>query len=328
MFQHILVPLDGSARAERAIPVAARLARAASGCVTLLQAVTLPLEIAEQTFESPMVQGNMAVDREQATDYLARIAAAEELTGVTVMTEVANGNPAQLILAAASTQSLDVPPVDLIIIGSHGFTDFKRWALGSVALKVARHSSVPVLVLHERGGGLMDLHPHGVQPVRVLVALDGSAPAEATLEPAAYLSVALSAPAPGVLHVARVIPWPAEEDVHQDEMVTAARKLALSEARAYLATVEQRLQTGELAQLHLTITSSVAVRADVAATLIGMAETGAYQEDPGTGSSCDVIALATHGRSGLEHWVIGSVTERILGATRLPLLIVRPQKKA
>ncbi|MDQ2903366.1 MAG: universal stress protein, partial [Chloroflexota bacterium] len=39
---------------------------------------------------------------------------------------------------------------------------------------------------------------------------------------------------------------------------------------------------------------------------------------------CDVIALAIHGRSGLERWVRGSVTERLLGATKLPLLIVRP----
>jgi hypothetical protein len=39
-----------------------------------------------------------------------------------------------------------------------------------------------------------------------------------------------------------------------------------------------------------------------------------------------VIALATHGRGGIKRWMMGSVTERILGATRLPLLIVRPQK--
>ncbi|HEV2579957.1 MAG TPA: universal stress protein, partial [Ktedonobacteraceae bacterium] len=39
---------------------------------------------------------------------------------------------------------------------------------------------------------------------------------------------------------------------------------------------------------------------------------------------CDLVAMATHGRTGFQHWVLGSVTERVLGATRLPILIVRP----
>jgi nucleotide-binding universal stress UspA family protein len=324
MFQHILVPLDGSARAERAIPVAARIARATGGCVTLLRAVTLASEFAWQTMESAIWQENFEADRARATDYLARIAASEELTGMTVMPEVANGHPAQLILAVADSQSLDIPPVDLIIMCSHGVTGFQRWVLGSVAQHVARHSPVPVLVLNERGDALTTLHPDSPRSVRVLVGLDGSSLAEATLVPAANLSVALSAPAQGILHLARVIPWPAEEEIRQSKMVTAARELALSEARAYLDTVQRRLQAGELAQVHLIITSSVALRADVADTLIGMAETGAYQEGTGKFNGCDMIALATHGRSGLEHWVIGSVAERILGTTKLPLLIVRP----
>ena len=49
------------------------------------------------------------------------------------------------------------------------------------------------------------------------------------------------------------------------------------------------------------------------------------QADPG---GCDLIAISTHGRSGLERWVMGSVTQRLLDTTRLPMLIVRPQKKA
>ncbi len=148
----------------------------------------------------------------QSTNYLARLATAEQLSGVAMMTEVANGHPAQLILAVARSHLLDAPPVDLIIMCSHGATGFKRWALGSVAQKVARHSPAPVLILHERGSVPTSLHSENMHPVRVLVALDGSPLAETTLEPAAYLSAALSAPARGVLHLARVLPWPAEED--------------------------------------------------------------------------------------------------------------------
>src|SRR3981081_820745 len=42
---------------------------------------------------------------------------------------------------------------------------------------------------------------------------------------------------------------------------------------------------------------------------------------------CDLIVMATHGRGGLQRWVMGSVTERVLGATKLPLLIIRPKNE-
>src|SRR5215467_4725162 len=146
MFQHILVPLDGSARAEHALPVAAHLARTTGACITLLRVVTLPSEFLGLMSEAPLLEDNIDADRAQATDYLGHIAASEELTGVTVMTEVANGHPAHLILTAADTRTLDASPIDLILICSHGATGFKHWVLGSVAQHIARHSPVPVLV--------------------------------------------------------------------------------------------------------------------------------------------------------------------------------------
>jgi nucleotide-binding universal stress UspA family protein len=55
-----------------------------------------------------------------------------------------------------------------------------------------------------------------------------------------------------------------------------------------------------------------------------MAEHGEDAEGVGVPGRCDLIAMATHGRTGFQHWVLGSVTERVLGATRLPILIARP----
>lgn len=61
--------------------------------------------------------------------------------------------------------------------------------------------------------------------------------------------------------------------------------------------------------------------------LIGVAENGEYMQDTAGFDGCDVIALTTHGRGGLERWVKGSVTERVLNATKLPLLVVCPRQK-
>jgi hypothetical protein len=56
-----------------------------------------------------------------------------------------------------------------------------------------------------------------------------------------------------------------------------------------------------------------------------MAEDGEDSEGAGVFGRCDLIAMATHGRSGFQHWILGSITERVLGATKLPILIVRPK---
>jgi nucleotide-binding universal stress UspA family protein len=65
----------------------------------------------------------------------------------------------------------------------------------------------------------------------------------------------------------------------------------------------------------------------VAETLIQAAETGEDVEGTNVFGGCDLMVLATHGRGSLERRVPVSVTERILGATRLPMLIVRPKEQ-
>lgn len=93
---------------------------------------------------------------------------------------------------------------------------------------------------------------------------------------------------------------------------------AESDAKASLERVEQRLREGELAGLNLSITTSVAVHADAAETLMRMAEHATNMDDVEGFDGCDLIALATHGRGGLQRWAVGSVTERLLGATSFP----------
>ena len=65
----------------------------------------------------------------------------------------------------------------------------------------------------------------------------------------------------------------------------------------------------------------------MADTLIRAAEIGEDAEGTQVFGGCDLIVLATHGRGGLERLMLGSVTEHILGATRLPMLIIRPQEQ-
>ena len=321
MFQRILVPLDGSPRAERAIPVAARLARASSGSVVLLRAVNTPVEFWPSLVSEPnMAQTIVDTDLADTKKYLAGITTTPALDGIPTETVVLFGPPASTILSVAHSSY-----ADLIVLCSHGYTGRTRWVLGSVAEKVIRHAPCPVFVLREGGPVPAGHHPDATRPLRALVALDGSSHAKAALEPAAHLIAALAAPAQGALHLVRVVKPVTPENEEKDP---EGSEQFLRKAKRYLSSTVEHIREGlvtpAVAALKLPITWSVAIDTDVASALIRVAENGEDAEGAGVFGGCDLIAMATHGYGGMQRWAMGSITERVLNATKLPLLIVRP----
>jgi nucleotide-binding universal stress UspA family protein len=311
MYKRILVPLDGSARAEQAIPVAARIARALGDSVILLRVATAPIDTGKYGASTVYAEEAIDADLAEATSYLETIAKSDELAGITTEMKAFTGAVAPTILSAAQSFHANV-----IVMCSHGYTGFKRWVLGSVADKVTHHSPIPVLVLRE-GGHVLPTAGH--LPVRVLVPLDGSTLSEIVLEPAAYLAAALAntTSQQGALHLLRVVDLPTtggkfKSDAHID---TGLQEQVKHEDEAYLATLVNRLSEGDLANLDLAITYSVEADPDVAEAIVKKAEQDKF----------DFITIATHGRGGVQKWAMGSVAGRVLHATKLPLLIMRPK---
>ena len=314
MFKSILVPLDGSSRAEEALPVAAHIARASGGSIHLLEVVSPIIDYGGFAL-APMTTGLVVEsDTAAAEDYLKQVAASPAFEGIPTTTGVAFGLPAQYILAAATSGE-----IDLIVLCSHGRTGFTRWALGSVAHTLAHESGVPTLVLRESKPAAPFIPLDTTRPIRALVPLDGSELAEAALAPASSLVAALSAPEQGALHLAEVVML--YQTSAEEGFVSELNEEAVERAKVYLAQTTERLQAPDQ-QSRLSITSSVKLEQDVAGTLVSLAEHGT-----GETGACDLIAMSTHGRHGLERWVMGSVTDRVLNATRLPILIVRPPKR-
>lgn len=323
MLNRILVPLDGSPLAESALAVAARVAHASDGTIVLLRVIGVPSTYTPYIYGSDMAQNpslaQELIDIEQvnAEKYLAEIAALDVLKDIKVEPIVNPGTAGNAILDTAKEEN-----VDLIVMSSHGETGFKRLALGSVAQHVSRHSPVPVLVLREDGLAPTSAFPDPRRPLRsitALVALDGSELAETSLEPAAYLVAALAAPARGVLLLSTVANKQANRDKHgtEEQMRDVAKK--------YLIGIAEQLKGGEIAKLNLVIEWSIEMGKDVADALIQAAESGKMIESSHEFTGCDLIAIATHGRGGLQRLMAGSVTEHVLGATTLPMLIVRPR---
>jgi nucleotide-binding universal stress UspA family protein len=323
MFQRILVPVDGSARSERAIPVAARIARASHGSVILVRVVSTVIEFWPAVAPQPaLTQPANDAALTEAERYLSALSKTA-LDGISSETVALFGPSAPTILAVAHSHR-----ADLIILCSHGYTGMIRWSIGSVAEKVARHSVVPTLILREGGAVVAEPHPDASRPLRALIALDGSALAETALEPAASLVAALAAPNVGALHLARVIQPVAAERASKDRKGLTNSEQALPAAQSYLSStvdrLHERVAAPAVADLNLAVTWSVVLDTDVATALIKLAENGEDAERAGEFGGCDLIAMATHGYSGVQRWAMGSITERVLLGTRSPLLVVRP----
>lgn len=324
MFQRILVPLDGSEHAERAIPVAARIARVSGGTIIFVR-VLPPADLAgyAETKDPMFPPTGVRVFEKDVADAASYLTAtsdayADELTGIPTEMDLAAGAIPPSIFSTARREH-----VDLVVMCSRGITGLKRWMLGSVAQEAVHHSPVPTLVLNEHGSALPA--PDAAHPLRILVSLDGSVQSETVLEPAIQLLAALAAPAWGVLHLLRIVDLPPvygklRSQTHMSDSMQAE---ARQEAEAYLKVLADRLYAETPADLELTITSSVVVSTDVAGTIIKTAEQAGWPEHLG---GYDLIAMATHGREGLQRLVMGSVTEHVLGATKLPLLMVRPKE--
>ena len=189
--------------------------------------------------------------------------------------------------------------------------------------------SLPVLVLPDPGPLPVDVEAGIERPWRALVPLDGSPLAEAALVPASQLLAALSAPAQGVLHLALVVRLPSTvgKGSGRAHLDGGMRAYLQREAEAYLHAVVDRLRKDALADHGPLVTWSIAFDADVADVLLRIAESGEDAEHAGGhDGGCDLMVMTTHGRGGLQDWALGNVTVRVLGATRLPLLIVSPPK--
>ena len=153
MFDHILVPLDGSRLSERALPMAQNLARSSSATIHLIQVVSRQpeLEASHSSGDYSPQLGEMERDLarqlvenqlSQGKEYLERVAAAVKDAEVEVQTSILEGAADENIVKYTSEHG-----VDLVVMSTHGYGGVKRLFLGSVTDRVIRSCQVPVLVM-------------------------------------------------------------------------------------------------------------------------------------------------------------------------------------
>ncbi len=300
MFERILVPLDGSPRAELILPQIARILRREDSEILLLRAVDVPAQIGRVNM-APV----RAAHLEEAHKYLHDLTRRFQERGARVNGRVVEGYPADAILETARSEGST-----LIALCTHGRTGLARWALGSTAEKVARASDVPILLVRSfRRTPKGDLEPNVAEELpfrRILVPLDGSPTSMSILEPAQKFaqlydsSILLLHVEPPYVPASPVLPG---MEIALPEMAPPPTLSAQDEVTAKAA---ERLTRAGLEVTRLTTAG----------------EPASEILDLSVNRGMDLIALGTHGRTGLERWALGSVAERVLRSTEVPLLLV------
>jgi nucleotide-binding universal stress UspA family protein len=301
MFQHILVPLDGSTLAEAALSATQFLARLGSERITLLHVI-------EQDAPAT-VHGERHLTRPgEAHSYLEEIGRRLFPDDTRVACHVHSAATSDVARGiVAHQQEL---ACDLIVLCTHGHSGLKRLLIGSIAQQVVSSGSAPVLLIRptgEKGPAMFVCHT-------LLVPVDGNPVHERGLNLALELARATGAR----LHLVTVVPTLGTLAGRQATMgrfmpgtTRAMLDLAEEHLRAYLQQQVERIQAQGLA-------ASAAIRHGDSAAAIA---TAAHDADAG------LIVLATHGKAGAEAFWAHSVGARVQAQTQRPLLLV-PVKRS
>ena len=290
MYDHILVPTDGSEHAERAADHAVLLAGAFDATVHLLTVVDI--EAAAGPFSAGGVDDAYVEDRTADR----REALAERKTRldeeVDVEAAVVTDSPAEGILGYVRDTD-----VDLVVMGTHGRSGLRRYLTGSVAERVLRLSPVPVLTVRA-----IDASAVGDGYGDVLVPTDGSERASAAVAHAIAVADAFDS----TVHAVSV--------VNVGDIATGAETGVPPE---FLEELEAAATSA---------TEAIANEVDAAGLeSVTAVWTGRPKHDLleyVADHDVDLVVMGTHGRTGLDRMLLGSTAEALVRRAEVPVMTV------
>lgn len=295
MYERILVPLDGSELAQIALPYAEKVAGRLGSNITLLY-VRAATEDKFHNMHQFYLQKMTEDVKLEAERYLDN----PKSKTIKVEAAILPGDPAEEIVDYAEKGG-----IGLIVMSTHGRSGIKRWAMGSVADKVLRATNKPLALIRAK-------HAHPDAPGksilnRILVTLDGSKQGETVLPYIEELAFKLKSE----LILLQVVGTDyhiysgggQEYGVYSEQQLESTKALARDYLEGLVVGLQQK---GITAKSHVTFGTA-------ADEIIRLADA----------IDADMLAMSTHGRSGVSRWALGSVAERVLRAGNTPILLVR-----
>lgn len=297
MYSRILVPLDGSEVAEQVLPYVRLLGQGLKAHVELFQLFDPSLQavLAASHGGEPL-----SVKRRDAQNHLEKVATSLKKDGLDVsvnLYEAPVALPAVYILSEAEKE-----PSTLIALSTHGRFGIGRWLLGSTTDKVLQATKNPLLIIRSRGE---EEFSQEVKLDSITVALDGSTLAEQVLAHVVALAQTLSLK----VILVRVTPW-GYTGFSDDEPIPRHQPPTEPDPDAveYLTEVSDRLRQEGV--------SSVEERVLYGAPDELILETAREIRN-------SLVAITTHGRSGIGRWLFGSVADRVVRYCGCPVLVIR-----
>jgi len=293
----ILVPLDGSLFAERALPVALDLCARHHARLILVA-------VHEPTLPTYVGHGALAMDQRYETGLRDGLARYLDVTAASIRADDATIDVEVNLLVGSPVPSIDdyarQHGAELIVMTSHGRGGPARWMMGSVADGLVRRLHTPVLVVRVDEQSTTSV-PMPFQ--QVLIALDGTEESESAIASAASMvcneraSFTLLYVSPPLHPLLRAMANPEELQVDIAEQQAAAR--------AYLADAAARASA--LGAFHTAITVDMHPAEGIV--------------DFANDNRIDLIVLSTHGRGPIGRTLLGSVADKVVRIARNPVLL-------
>ncbi len=290
LFQKVLVPLDGSDLAQQALPYAETIALRKKSEVALLSVINTDFEHREERLHKSHL--DLTAKRLQAQ-------------GIHVSTEIVHGHVAEEIIEYAANHNINI-----IIISTHGYSGVKRWMLGSVAQKVLYSSRTPVLLIKSQAPSQQKAYLN-----KILVPLDGSPFSEAIFPYLERLTIGTDT----VVTLLEVVESPIVPSYGTRPINPTWEKYRDSTWAELQQQAEQNLQNVQNKLKDKGISANIKVVkaeiGEVATTIMQIAQN----------EKMDMIAIATHGRTGVSRWMYGNIANKLVDESIQPLLLVRPE---
>lgn len=301
MYKAIMVPTDGSGFDREAIRVALRIGERTGAKVRLVRVLATGsfFGVAAASEGLAVAAEVVRSERDTALSELYSLAAECRVTSTAEITVDLHAGPVADVLQGYARRN----DVDLIVISTHGRSGFSRLSLGSVTDSLIRHTTIPVLVVKPPASYL---NPQVSGPFnRIVVPLDGSTLAEQILP--RVLELAKLEEAEVTLLTILVPQSYSQKEIADPSLPWWEKDISL--AQAYLSHVATRLR-----RRGVTVTTDIVIAENVASAI----------GDFASREKADMVAIATHGRSGLARMLRGSVADAIMHSGRTSMLVFKP----
>jgi len=303
MYKVIMVPTDGSGFDREAIRVALRIAERSEAKVRLVRVLATGsfFEMAATTEGAVVAPDLVFSERERALSELYALAAECRAASKADIRVDLHAGPINDVLQGYARRN----DVDLIVISTHARSGLSRLSLGSVTDSLIRHTTIPVLVVKP---SMSYLNPQ-VREVfrRIVVPLDGSSLAEQIL-PRVLTLAQLEDAEITLLNV--LVPQSYSQREIADPSLPWWDK-DISVAQSYLFRI-----AGGLRRTGVPVTTDIVISENIAGAI----------GDFASREKADLIAIATHGRGGLNRVLHGSVADAIMHSTRMSMLVFKPDQ--